>query len=421
MDEHYPPAKSKGRAINYDALVQQAQAQVFAVFGPAKGDRQEHTYTLAAQLLAALRYYRKAVAPAYDDSLIEAGLGSPATFIPLFIDAYERLPDDADTAAALRTLRDIDSLSSAGVIVAMARLVLRRINPERYPESPERAKPEPPSRSSRWSTVGWIGAIVASALVIVGVTIAATHDRTTVNGPTTGTTASSVRSSTTSGAVNSVSWVSPEPQPTHELDQELQLTGLGRMTFWATQWQWAGSSTAAYMGLQSGGIRVDGTVGGTAIFSIWNAVGASGGCEAFTGGQAGQSCRVAFDVKQNSWYLLRLVQISADEQSSVWRASVIDESSTLETEIARIAIPAAFGTPRSVVNFAQFFGEAAPCGAIPASVAEWAAPAADPDTSSNAAIFSLQAMSHGECAGGTITPMTFDGNRTGIAISLGGE
>jgi hypothetical protein len=80
-----------------------------------------------ADFLAAMRYYRTAVAAAFSDDLIEAGLGEPAPFIRGFITRYEETPASPDRDQAIAILRRLDSIYGKGVIVAMGRLVISKL------------------------------------------------------------------------------------------------------------------------------------------------------------------------------------------------------------------------------------------------------------------------------------------------------
>lgn len=104
--------------------------------------------------------------------------------------------------------------------------------------------------------------------------------------------------------------------------------------FWAHQFRLAGGE-GGYLGLQSMGSRVDGSKGKLAIFSIWDAVGASGpGAVRFDGEGSGWSCRIPYEWETERPYLL---EVWTDSPSS-WSAAVTDDHE-VTTEIGRIEVP----------------------------------------------------------------------------------
>jgi hypothetical protein len=108
-------------------LSAQALSEIDTVLGPSHNPREQETYQEVADFLAAMRYYRTAVAAAFSDDLIEGGLGDPAPFIRGFIARYEESPVSPDRDQAIAVLRRLDSMYGNGVIVAMGRLVISKL------------------------------------------------------------------------------------------------------------------------------------------------------------------------------------------------------------------------------------------------------------------------------------------------------
>src|SRR5690348_17800381 len=73
-----PPADTPG-SYGPDALTGymkelsvQAQSEIYEIFGAAANPRQQETYYIVGDFLAAMRYYRRAVAAAMSDDVIDA-------------------------------------------------------------------------------------------------------------------------------------------------------------------------------------------------------------------------------------------------------------------------------------------------------------------------------------------------------------
>lgn len=107
--------------------------------------------------------------------------------------------------------------------------------------------------------------------------------------------------------------------------------------FWAHQFRFAGGQ-GGYVGLQSRGDRADGSIGKLAIFSIWDAVGATGsGAVRFGGEGSGWSCRIPYDWQAGQVY--RLAVGADDDAPGWWEASVTDEATSVTQVIGRIQVP----------------------------------------------------------------------------------
>lgn len=136
-----PSAQQEDRPRNYgpDALTGyirelsvQAQSEIYEVFGAATSPRQQQTYFMVGDFLAAMRYYRRAVAAAMSDDIIEAGLADPGPFITQTIVNYEKNPPDPDRDQAIAILRHIGSMPDAMVFIGMARLTIDKLRSRGY-------------------------------------------------------------------------------------------------------------------------------------------------------------------------------------------------------------------------------------------------------------------------------------------------
>ena len=109
----------------FDLLYNHAAREVREMLGPpetGKGSAQAHRQ--AAELVAAMRYCRQAIAPALNDSLLDALSARPVYSLP---DVYEKLyalPRDVSRDSALWILRRVMD-ERDGITVALARFVLK--------------------------------------------------------------------------------------------------------------------------------------------------------------------------------------------------------------------------------------------------------------------------------------------------------
>lgn len=105
--------------------------------------------------------------------------------------------------------------------------------------------------------------------------------------------------------------------------------------FWAHQFRLIGGE-GGYLGLQTQGHLVDGSLDKLAIFSIWNAVEAAGpGTTRFSGEGDGWSCRVPYQWRPGHAYALKVSAIGG----GWWEAKVRDESTAAITLIGGIRVP----------------------------------------------------------------------------------
>lgn len=105
--------------------------------------------------------------------------------------------------------------------------------------------------------------------------------------------------------------------------------------YWAHQFRLIGGE-GGYLGLQTKGNRVDGSLGKMAIFSIWNALEAAGaGTTHFSGEGEGWSCRIPYMWEPGRAYGLKVSAIGG----GWWEAKVRDESTGVISLIGGIRVP----------------------------------------------------------------------------------
>lgn len=165
------------------------------------------------------------------------------------------------------------------------------------------------------------------------------------------------------------------------VDQNIEIRETAASTYWAGNWQWNNSnpSSGGYFGLQENGVRFDGTSGSTAIFSVWNANGARGpSCGTFTGEGTGYSCRIAYPIRTDRMYRLRLWRQEADSSGQWWGAWIKDQATGVEQSIGGLRAPLNATAVSGYMNFTEYFGEAVPAkDRVPRSIADYTQPAAN--------------------------------------------
>jgi len=110
--------------------------------------------------------------------------------------------------------------------------------------------------------------------------------------------------------------------------------GPDSMYFWAHQFRIIGGE-GGYIGLQTKGNRVDGSLGKMAIFSVWNAVEAHGLSTRFSGEGEGWSCRIPYQWQAGRAYGLKVSTVGG----GWWTAKVRDEATGDISEIGSIRVP----------------------------------------------------------------------------------
>ncbi|GIJ56176.1 hypothetical protein [Virgisporangium aurantiacum] len=129
--ENGPPVRSSG--ITYRPLdgrlarlAAEAHPQIAGRISESTFGRDDIGY--AADLVAALRFYRDVVSEAYYDNLFDAGLSdNPANFLALTVEQYEKIhPRTPDIDTAIQILRELSRSSRFTAYVALARAALGR-------------------------------------------------------------------------------------------------------------------------------------------------------------------------------------------------------------------------------------------------------------------------------------------------------
>lgn len=204
------------------------------------------------------------------------------------------------------------------------------------------------------------------------------------------------------------------------LDQRAVVQRKAPSTFWAQAWTWTGSTDGGYVGLQTDGDRGDGSHGDTAIFSIWDAAGATGPhCLTFGGEGVGYSCRLAYSVEQNTVYTFRL-RGRTDADGVRWTAWIHSGRSNSDSRIGTILVPAGTGPAANVQNFVEYFGDARPCDQVPESQVVWLSPVGiRPGGGTAASDYQAKPGDRGSCTGGAAVPLSPD-PAAAVLVTLGG-
>lgn len=205
-----------------------------------------------------------------------------------------------------------------------------------------------------------------------------------------------------------------------DVTQKVKVRRKAPSTFWSQTWTWLGADHGGYVGLQTDGVRFDGTTGQTAIFSLWNASTAEGpGCGTFGGEGEGYSCRIPFRIRTTRAYRLRVERGAATEAGQWWKASVRDLMAKKTHAIGRIRVDAAFRSIGHPMNFSEYFGPQVECDAVPISVALWSSPVANKREKGGYRYTSKRgSWTKGECTGGSVEPHGFGTH--GVKITQGG-
>jgi hypothetical protein len=103
-----------------------------------------------------------------------------------------------------------------------------------------------------------------------------------------------------------------------------------------------GADEGGYVGIQDGATRSDGSTGKIAIFSIWNATGATPAgagsrCSTFGGEGVGYHCLLDYD-----WVAGRTYRLDVYPRDG-WQAAIVDERTGSTTVIGSIHVPAGIG------------------------------------------------------------------------------
>jgi hypothetical protein len=137
--------------------------------------------------------------------------------------------------------------------------------------------------------------------------------------------------------------------------------------FWAQQF-WFSNGDGGYMGIQTGG-DLHALRQKIAIFSIWKALAAEKSTitNSFAGPfdheGSGFSCKIPFEWKEGTMYILKLKNIESD---TWWEASIEEVESTSISTIGRIQVPENWGNLKSKSNFfIEYFRPVNQCEDLP--------------------------------------------------------
>lgn len=146
--------------------------------------------------------------------------------------------------------------------------------------------------------------------------------------------------------------------------------------FWATQFGFI-DGHMGYMGLQASGNRADGTVGKSAVFSMFKAgiAATPQNCKIeqnnFDGysGWAGTSCIIAYDWQPGHKYSLHIARNTVEDDGTWWWGWIVDTTTNKGTFIAKIKVPPSWKGLGDMTNvWTEYYGGAkADCKDIPYS------------------------------------------------------
>ena len=208
------------------------------------------------------------------------------------------------------------------------------------------------------------------------------------------------------------------------VDQQMKVEQKANASYWALVWKWSRDPQhGGYLGLQTDGNRSDGSVGDTAIFSLWNANAANGpACGTFGGEGVGYSCRLAFPIKTDAYYRLRVWRLDADSHGQWWGAWIQDLNTGVDSYVGSIRVASLFTTMTAVENFAEYYGPAVACSSVPMSKVLWTQPAANSRGGGRyqyGSSYAATSSDKGNCTGGGATPVDL-GHTRGVRVVLGG-
>ncbi len=205
------------------------------------------------------------------------------------------------------------------------------------------------------------------------------------------------------------------------VDQHVWIGLKAPVTYWAQYWTWTGASYGGYIGLQTDGVRFDGSRGDTAIFSLWNSNGSSGpSCGVFGGEGTGHSCKLAYPISAGRYYRYRVWRLNADSLGQWWGGWMKDEATGVETYIGSIRVAASHQLIAPPMNFTEYYGDAVSCDSVPTSIVYWTQPAGNHLGSGVYEYGSAYSGGYrGPCTGGSTSAYDFGWTR-GARAEMGG-
>jgi hypothetical protein len=220
-------------------------------------------------------------------------------------------------------------------------------------------------------------------------------------------------------AARYVDWTYPQ-QGFWNVDQTVWVVQKAPSTYWSSNWSWTtthGAATGGYMGIQTNGIRFDGTTGDTAIFSLWGANGTrSGQCDTFGGEGTGLSCRMPYTIYgDGNSYRLRVWRLESDAHGQWWGAWIRD-SRRGDLHIGDIRVPGTSGLMTGPNVFAEYFGPRVGCDAVPRSIVNWNHPAYN----GSVGTASFASSTKSSCVGGSAAAIVNGDGTRAVRTTLGG-
>jgi hypothetical protein len=170
------------------------------------------------------------------------------------------------------------------------------------------------------------------------------------------------------------------------VEQNIWIAKPAISTQWVMTWAWvADPAHGGYLGFNT---DADGK--GQALFSLWNAVAATGGnCQQFGGEGTGWSCRMPFEIKTDVFYQLRLSLTKSEADGVWWSAWIVENPGSdapQEFALGEIKVATEMNTIRgnSINDFSEYYGQTQEkCSAVPLSILGVTPPAANKDESGN--------------------------------------
>ncbi|MFO0971284.1 MAG: DUF3472 domain-containing protein [Candidatus Saccharimonadales bacterium] len=166
------------------------------------------------------------------------------------------------------------------------------------------------------------------------------------------------------GTYTEWNWTSTVPLTTLQHSLVVNEVKTDAPYFWSHQFGFKGGD-GGYVGLQSNGSRVDGTVGKTAVFSIFSSgmeASPAKACkieqEGFDGYEtSGTSCRITYDWQPGRKYDLKVALTAKDNTGNWWSGSIKDTVTNQQTLIAKIKTPVKWTAFKDwSVMWTEYFG-----------------------------------------------------------------
>ncbi len=214
-------------------------------------------------------------------------------------------------------------------------------------------------------------------------------------------------------------WNSPTAQQSFSaLSQRVTPRNLAPTIYWSTQWFWNGAANGGYAGIQTDGIRADGSIGPMAIFSVWDATraipGPNAACIPFSGEGVGRSCRMPIAVTAGHTYRTDVAAVRVDAAGQWWHATIVDETSGAVADLGEIPAPAN-ATAYMPATFVEYFGRPVGCGQEPIVLSDFEAPRVRPAGTGTSLPSSYQQATTRTCARALVAATP-----TGATMTFGG-